>query len=40
MAAPARRIEGDPIADLSALRRVRDVIQGGRFVVRDGQTLV
>ena len=33
-------VEGDPIADLSALRRVRDVIQAGRFVVRDGRTLV
>ena len=33
-------VEGDPIGDLSALRRVRDVIQGGRPVVRDGRALV
>jgi imidazolonepropionase-like amidohydrolase len=33
-------LEGDPIEDLSALRRVRDVIQAGRLVVRDGRSLV
>ncbi len=29
-------VEGDPVTDLSALRRVRDVVQHGRLVVRDG----
>jgi imidazolonepropionase-like amidohydrolase len=33
-------LEGDPIEDLSALRSVRDVIQAGRLVVRDGRSLV
>ena len=33
-------VEGDPIADLGALRRVRDVVQAGRLVVRDGRALV
>ena len=33
-------LEGDPIDDLSALRSVRDVIQAGRLVVRDGRPLV
>jgi imidazolonepropionase-like amidohydrolase len=33
-------VEVDPIADLAALRRVRDVVQGGRSVVRDGRPLV
>lgn len=33
-------VDGDPAADLSALRRVRDVVQGGRLVVRDGRPLV
>jgi imidazolonepropionase-like amidohydrolase len=33
-------VDGDPIEDLSALRRPRDVIQGGRPVVRDGRALV
>ena len=40
LAADLVAVEGDPIGDLSALRRVRDVIQAGRFVVRDGRTLV
>jgi imidazolonepropionase-like amidohydrolase len=30
-------IEGDPVHDLAALRRVRDVIRDGRLVVRDGR---
>ncbi len=33
-------VDGDPIEDLSALRRPRDVIQGGLPVVRDGRALV
>ena len=33
-------VDGDPIDDLSALRRPRDVIQGGRPVVLDGRALV
>lgn len=33
-------VEGDPIEDLARLRRVRDVIQGGRAVVREGRALV
>lgn len=33
-------VEGDPTEDLSALRRVRDVVQGGRLVVADGRALV
>lgn len=33
-------VEGDPVEDLSALRRPRDVIQAGRPVVRDGRALV
>jgi imidazolonepropionase-like amidohydrolase len=33
-------VAGDPVQDLSALRQVRDVIQGGRLVVRDGHPLV
>jgi imidazolonepropionase-like amidohydrolase len=33
-------VDGDPIADLATLRRPRDVIQGGRPVVRDGRALV
>ena len=46
LAADLVAVEGDPIADadgpgghagLGGLRRVRDVIQGGRPVVRDGQ---
>ncbi len=49
LAADLVAVEGDPIADadgpgghagLGGLRRVRDVIQGGRPVVRDGQALV
>ena len=36
LAADLVAVDGDPIADLSALRRVRDVIQIGRPVVRDG----
>ena len=30
-------IEGDPVHDLAALRRVRDVVLDGRLVVRDGR---
>jgi imidazolonepropionase-like amidohydrolase len=33
-------VDGDPIEDLAALRRPRDVIQGGRPVVRDGRALI
>jgi imidazolonepropionase-like amidohydrolase len=33
-------VDGDPMEDLSVLRRPRDVIQGGRPVVRDGRALV
>jgi imidazolonepropionase-like amidohydrolase len=33
-------VEGDPIEDLSALRRVRDVFQAGRPIVRDGRSFV
>ncbi len=33
-------VDGDPSSDLSALRRVRDVVQGGRVVVRAGHPLV
>jgi imidazolonepropionase-like amidohydrolase len=40
LAADLVAVEGDPVEDLSALRRVRDVIQGGHLVVRDGATLV
>jgi imidazolonepropionase-like amidohydrolase len=40
LAADLVAVEGDPIDDLSALRRVRDVIQGGRIEVRDGRALV
>jgi imidazolonepropionase-like amidohydrolase len=43
LAADLVAIEGDPIAGgdaLAALRRVRDVMQGGRFVVRDGHALI
>jgi imidazolonepropionase-like amidohydrolase len=40
LAADLVAVEGDPIDDLSALRRVRDVIQGGRIVLRDGRALV
>ena len=40
LAADLVAVEGDPIADLSALRRVRDVIRAGRPVVRDGRPLV
>lgn len=39
LAADLVAVDGDPIEDLSALRRVRDVIQGGRPVVRDGRAL-
>ena len=40
LAADLVAVEGDPITDLSRLRRVRDVVQGGRLVVRDGRPLV
>ena len=40
LAADLVAVEGDPIEDLSRLRRVRDVVQGGRLVVRDGRALV
>ena len=40
LAADLVAVEGDPIADLAALRRVRDVFQAGRPVVRDGRSLV
>jgi imidazolonepropionase-like amidohydrolase len=40
LAADLVAVEGDPIEDLSKLRRVRDVVQGGRLVVRDGRPLV
>jgi len=40
LAADLVAVEGDPIADLGALRRVRDVVQGGRLVLRDGRALV
>ena len=48
LAADLVAVEGDPIAahgpgghaGLGGLRRVRDVIQGGRPVVRDGHALV
>jgi len=40
LAADLVAVEGDPIGDLSALRRVRDVVQGGWLVVRDGRPLV
>lgn len=40
LAADLVAVEGDPIEDLSVLRRVRDVVQGGRFVLRDGRALV
>ncbi len=40
LAADLVAVERDPIADLSALRRVRDVFQAGRPIVRDGRPLV
>ena len=40
LAADLVAVEGDPIEDLSRLRRVRDVVQGGQLVVRDGRALV
>ena len=40
LAADLVAVDGDPIEDLAALRRVRDVVQGGRLVVRDGAALV
>jgi imidazolonepropionase-like amidohydrolase len=33
-------VDGDPVEDLAVLRRVRDVIQGGRPIVRDGRALI
>ena len=32
-------VEGNPLADLRALRRVRAVLRDGRVVARDGQVL-
>ncbi len=40
LAADLVAVDGDPIEDLAALRRVRDVIQSGRVVLRDGGALV
>jgi imidazolonepropionase-like amidohydrolase len=43
LAADLVAVEGDPVADpdvLSGLRRVRDVMQGGRLVVHAGRPLV
>jgi imidazolonepropionase-like amidohydrolase len=43
LAADLVAVEGDPIAEpggLRCLRRVRDVMQGGRMVVREGRSLV
>jgi imidazolonepropionase-like amidohydrolase len=43
LAADLVAVEGDPIGDpggLDGLRRVRDVMQGGRLVVREGRPLV
>ena len=40
MAADLVAVDGDPIVDLGALRRVRDVIQAGRLVVSGGRPLV
>lgn len=40
LAADLVSVDADPIGDLSALRRVRDVVQGGRLVLRDGRALV
>lgn len=40
LAADLVAVAGDPVADLAILRQVRDVIQGGRLVVRDGHARV
>jgi imidazolonepropionase-like amidohydrolase len=40
LAADLVAVEGDPIAEMGALRRVRDVVQAGRPVLRDGRALV
>jgi imidazolonepropionase-like amidohydrolase len=40
LAADLVAVEGDPTDDLSALRQVRDVIQAGRPIVRDGRALI
>jgi imidazolonepropionase-like amidohydrolase len=40
LAADPVAVAGDPVADLAILRQVRDVIQGGRLVVRDGHARV
>ena len=32
-------VDGDPLRDLGALKRVRAVVQGGRLVARDGRVL-
>ena len=40
LAADLVAIDGDPIADLGALRTVRHVVQAGRLIVCDGRALV
>jgi len=40
LAADLVAVAGDPIADLGHLRRVRDVMQAGRVIVREGRPLV
>ena len=40
LAADLVTVGGDPVADLARLRTVRDVVQAGRLVVRDGHALV
>jgi imidazolonepropionase-like amidohydrolase len=40
LAADLVAVPGDPIADLSLLRRVRHVVQGGRLVVHEGHPQV
>lgn len=40
LAADMVAVDGDPAEDLADLRRVRDVVQAGRLVVREGRALV
>lgn len=40
LAADLVTVAGDPAQDLAALRRIRDVVQAGRLVVREGRALV